>query len=320
MTPLVLVAGYLGAGKTTFLRQVLTALGARGLRPRVILNDYENARVDAATLRDVTTALVPISGSCLCCGTQDELVAALGSDGPPHDAVLVECNGTTDTGQLVELLTEAAGLDALSYPWQVTLVDAERFGQRGWQNAIERDQIASSTHLRLSRTDLAPPDRVAAVEAAAAALAPRAAWTTAAALAADIAALAGTLRALPGRRALDPALLAAAPSGARPAEEHGRHHFASFQLPLPRPVDPRAFQRFLEELPGEILRAKGIVTLTDPPGAKRAFQKVEGRVEISPCALADEDELEPVAVFVGVGAPLLAVRARLERLWRDRGG
>ena len=47
MTPLILIAGFLGAGKTTLLRALLPRLGARGLRPHVILNDYENADVDA---------------------------------------------------------------------------------------------------------------------------------------------------------------------------------------------------------------------------------------------------------------------------------
>jgi len=308
VTPLILIAGFLGAGKTTLLRRLLPELGSRGLRPRVFLNDYENARVDAAALRDVTTALVPISGSCLCCATQDELVAALGDvDGDDVDAVVVETNGTTDTGHLIELLTAAPGLAGLGLPLQATVVDAQRFGKRGWQNVLEADQIATSTHLLFGRTDLVDPARAAEVRVAARALAPRAAECEAASLAAQIANLRAALRAQPARHPLD------AP---RTHEGHARSHFASFQLPLPGRYDPGEFQRFLEELPTEVLRAKGIVTLTDPPGAKRVFQKVDRAIEISPCELMDPDEIEPVAVFVGVGAETLVIRARLARLVR----
>ncbi len=47
MTPLVLLVGFLGAGKTTYLRALIPALTAEGLQPHVIINDYQNARVDA---------------------------------------------------------------------------------------------------------------------------------------------------------------------------------------------------------------------------------------------------------------------------------
>lgn len=49
--PLILVVGFLGAGKTTFLRELLPLLEARGLEPFVIINDYANAKVDASSLR-----------------------------------------------------------------------------------------------------------------------------------------------------------------------------------------------------------------------------------------------------------------------------
>jgi G3E family GTPase len=62
-TPLLLVAGFLGAGKTTFLRALLPALARRGLRARVLLNDFQNARVDGATLADVAPDLVALHGA-----------------------------------------------------------------------------------------------------------------------------------------------------------------------------------------------------------------------------------------------------------------
>ena len=53
--PLLIISGFLGAGKTTLLRRILAELDARELRSDVILNDFENATIDAATLNKHTT-------------------------------------------------------------------------------------------------------------------------------------------------------------------------------------------------------------------------------------------------------------------------
>ncbi|MEM9017829.1 MAG: GTP-binding protein, partial [Verrucomicrobiota bacterium] len=46
--PLLFITGFLGAGKTTFLRALLEELHGLNLTADVILNDYENADIDAA--------------------------------------------------------------------------------------------------------------------------------------------------------------------------------------------------------------------------------------------------------------------------------
>ena len=51
--PIVIVSGYLGAGKTTFLREIIPLLVGSPHPPYVILNDFSNAEVDSALLRQV---------------------------------------------------------------------------------------------------------------------------------------------------------------------------------------------------------------------------------------------------------------------------
>ncbi len=43
MTPLVVIVGFLGSGKTTFLKSLLPELKSQRVAPRVIINDYQNA-------------------------------------------------------------------------------------------------------------------------------------------------------------------------------------------------------------------------------------------------------------------------------------
>lgn len=60
--PIVIVSGYLGARKTTFLREIIPQLIGSPPPPYVILNDFSNAEVDSALLRQVAPEVNPISG------------------------------------------------------------------------------------------------------------------------------------------------------------------------------------------------------------------------------------------------------------------
>jgi G3E family GTPase len=304
--PLLVVTGFLGAGKTTFLRALVPALAARGLRARVILNDFKDARIDAATLADLVPDLVALSGSCVCCESLDDLLKTLGEmSTAPGDVVVIEANGGTESGELLALLA-GAGHRHLTAPLPLSVVDAQRFGRRGWQDQMEEEQLATATQLLLGRTDLVSAERAREVKHAASAVAPAAAWTSPHRLADQLAALSG-----------DPPP-ATTPAGDRHDHDGDGHHhshpFAAHLVELPFPVDAAAFTACLAALPAEVLRAKGIVLLRDPPGEKRSFQKVEQDVEISPCQLADPEQHAPRAVFIGPRLPVDLIEARLRAL------
>jgi len=321
MTPLVLVAGFLGAGKTSFLRQLLPQLPGRGLRARVIINDYQNARVDAASLRALADDVMPISGSCVCCGSREELVEQLSEiAGAPGEVILVEVNGTTATGSLLEILGGASALAHLTPPVQVTLVDALRFGDRAWKNPIERGQVATATHLVLTRGTEVPPERRQQVDHDVAELTGGVGWTTAAAFADYLQDLERAMRPLPDRESLSeataPVVMDDPAAAGTETPPHTTHHFSSFQVPLPDTVHRASLVSFLSSLPPEVMRAKGIAHLADAPGELRVFQMVSGEVDISdePLVVGDAESYQPIAIFVGPRIPTLTLRARITKL------
>lgn len=104
--PQLVIAGFLGAGKTTLLRNLLGALQEYDITSDVILNDYENAELDAETLRDKASAISPLSASCACCGGLEEMVnLALAAQDSRADCLLIELNGTADPVPLIETFT-----------------------------------------------------------------------------------------------------------------------------------------------------------------------------------------------------------------------
>jgi G3E family GTPase len=70
MPPLVLLVGFLGSGKTTFLKALLPLLKEHCVVPRVIIN-YQNAEVDAEQLVAFVDRVEAIRGSCICCSSNE---------------------------------------------------------------------------------------------------------------------------------------------------------------------------------------------------------------------------------------------------------
>lgn len=203
--PLVLLIGFLGAGKTTLLRQLLPLLRAQGLSPHVILNDYRNAQVDAHQLEGLAEHVEPISGSCVCCDSRDDLLDTfarmeLSSNG----VVLLEANGTADAQELIEILTADRRTRRFTLPIQVSVVDAKRWQKRYWNNGMEAGQIRTASSIVLTRVEEVDSKRLAEVKADLACRNPRALLQDAEALADQLGALLRRRDQLPPRRFAPP--------------------------------------------------------------------------------------------------------------------
>ena len=300
MTPLVVITGFLGAGKTTFLRELLPHLPPRGVTPVVIINDYMNALVDAAQVRGLAEAILPVSGACVCCGSRDELMDALATlELPPHAAVLVEVNGTADPPVLLEFLAADRRAARFLPPVQVTVIDAERWQRRHWNNGVEAEQVLTAGFVQITRGGTAGPARCAEVEADLRGRNPRAQFTTPAAFAEVVADL------VRGRAT------STTVSPSREGHAHAAHHFAALELPLPDALTRAQVLAFLEALPAEVVRAKGVAFLADEGGQAFLFQKIEGRGTARLMKLGSPEGLRPTVIFIGRRLEEAALRAAL---------
>jgi G3E family GTPase len=127
-TPLVLITGFLGAGKTSLVRHLLPLLSARQVPGHVIINDYGNAVFDAETLQGLAASVEEVSGSCVCCDSLDALLLSIQQTQTQGPAViLVEANGTTDVPSLLEILAMSRSTRHCTPPIQVAVVDADNW-------------------------------------------------------------------------------------------------------------------------------------------------------------------------------------------------
>lgn len=312
--PMVLVTGFLGAGKTSFLRALLEAARRWHIASDVILNDYENAELDAETLRGRAATVEALSASCACCDGLAPLVdLALAAGRSRHDAVLIELNGTADPLPLLESFTLLESRIGLRPRWQVCVIDARHFGRRGPLDALESRQLQSASHFTI-RHDGGPAssergallERVRAVN-------PHASETNAAELAAHLA------RAVSRERRLLLRAGEARPRTVLPdlAGHRIAHEFTGCQILLPSQVGRDAMWRFLAALPAGVLRAKALVTVRGEPGTRRLFERVGGELTGDPLPVPISDRVPSSAICIG---PDLDPAALLEGARREFGG
>lgn len=317
MTPLIVIVGFLGAGKTTFLQKLVPALGAEGLTPSLLINDYQNARIDAERFRGVIDEVTTLNGDCVCCGSRDELLAALEQfEHRTGRVLLLETNGTTDSEQLLETLAFNKDLKRFTPPIQLSIIDGQRWQRRFWHNALEREQVRTATHLFISRTDIIAPERLASVEKSLDSLGIHAPVTDPASFAREIASLPDTLKSARRHKPHSHETEHHRSEGEH-HHHHAKHHFASCEIPLPAFVFKRAFEDFLIALPKEVLRAKGLVVFREDPGEFQIFQKVghDGPVHFFPIGPHPLIQ-EPVALFIGPHLPMDFLKARISGLKR----
>ncbi len=302
--PLVLIAGFLGAGKTTFIRRTLPLLAARRLVPHVVINDYRNARIDAQTLEGYAASVAPINGTCVCCDSRDELMETLKQyELPPRSVVLLEANGTADVPELIEILTADRRARRYTLPVPITVIDAKRWQKRYWHNGLEAGQLSAAIGFLITRAEEVPERRLAEVEADLKQRAPRAQPIDAEWLAERLIEMVEHPDRFPPRRFAPPVL------GESSAHVHHAqaHHFASMEIPLPARLREEQIEAFLDSLPLEVIRAKGVAYLDGEPLRAVLFQKIEGRERPAFVDLPKPSRFEPLMVLIGAQCPREAI-------------
>jgi len=152
--PITFVAGYLGAGKTTAINEVL-AVADRPIA--VIVNDVGAINIDAALIRRRHGDTIELTDGCVCCSSIDGLGAAfdqIRARPAPPDHVLVELSGVAEPSQVVPWGRSAGfRLDGV-----VAIVAADQIGGAvelpSWIDARLDRQIGDADLIVLTKTDL----------------------------------------------------------------------------------------------------------------------------------------------------------------------
>ena len=289
--PLIIISGFLGAGKTTLIRTLLSGLSRLGVMADVILNDIAHAELDAESIdKEQTSSVVPLSASCACCESLDELLtlcdAAASGAG---DLLMLELNGTADPLALLESFTLVENKLPFFPRLQVCVVDARHWGKRNEFSRLEARQLESAGFWLLTHTERVNHAQLQELRSTLRRMAPNSVETTALQMVQILASEEGQKITSPlgiprlYQPAHDPiggSDRPIAPSSRHLDDTvHGlSHRFTGWQIKLPHKVRSASMKRLLRRLPKWVMRAKALVKLVEEPGCRWLFEKVGDEV------------------------------------------
>ncbi|MEL7000317.1 MAG: CobW family GTP-binding protein [Pseudomonadota bacterium] len=263
--PFTVIAGFLGAGKTTLVNRILTR--SSGTRFAVMVNDFGAINIDAGLIASHDGQTIALTNGCVCCTMSDGFIQAmlrLMATPQAFDHVVIEASGVAEPSKIMDF----ARLDPLLDPDAIiTLVDAETLNDRLADpkiSAIVTAQIRQADILLLTKSDLADPD---AAEAQLARIHP---------LAKGIRASHGNV---PLELVLGTGLWSPKSSADNPALDLPFH---TLTLRCDRPIAHRKFADWEAALPQHILRGKGVAVFDDQ--RTMLWQRVGTRNTLTPAA------------------------------------
>ena len=162
MTKIDIISGFLGAGKTTFIKKLLKEAIA-GEQVVLIENEFGEIGIDGGFLKDSGIEIREMNSGCICCSLVGDFGKSLAEVLTKYhpDRVIIEPSGVGKLSDVMKAVIDVAADMEVTLNSAVTIVDVQKcrmymknFGE------FFNNQIEHAGTVVLSRTDLASDDKV----------------------------------------------------------------------------------------------------------------------------------------------------------------
>lgn len=301
-TPLTVLGGYLGSGKTTALREHLVSPSSEPTG--IVVNDFGEIEVDALVLDGAGGDLVSFSNGCVCCTPTDGVGDALGRlRGRGNRRVVIEASGVAALEPLAAWATTPGYSDGGVVVCANALDVAAKLTDRWIADTCAR-QLAAADVVLLTHADVATPTVLEKALDVVGLAAPRATVL----VKGPQVGLGDAIRAAAGRREADRA----------EAEGHLHAQHVTWTLAADAPLDEGQLALLLTAVPAEIARIKGVVHLAGTPARARLLQATGPRWTLTEAPTGPDGRSDPGTR----SAVVVIARERTDRLtaWFEAAG
>jgi G3E family GTPase len=267
--PILLVTGFLGAGKTTVVNHLLAHAG--GKRIAAVVNDFGAVNIDAELIAGAADGVVSLTNGCICCSLEGDLLrtlAALLRRDPQPQLIVIETSGVADPADIVRNLMDPLVWREAPLETVLCVVDATQPASM-LDDALLRSQLRAADVVALSKVDLV--DAAVSAEMRDTVKAQRAAAVVVDAVNGEVPAallFPVDLDLVPAPRDVEPR---------RPAVDR----FETLSWTSERPVSLPRFQAAIAHLAPKLARAKGLFETVGQPGRLMVFQLAGGRATLA---------------------------------------
>ena len=272
-TKVFLVSGFLGSGKTTLVKRILS--WQTNLSDTVVLvNEFGAVGIDGALLGGAGSKVVELTSGCICCTLTADLLRCLSEiqeEFKPR-RIIIESSGVADPAAVVAVLAESTLAISMELEKIVTVLDADYWEVRENFGSLFFSQLETAHLILLNKIDLVPGNLVSTflqeihneiigcqvIPAIRCAIDPETLWSPTKFRAFGLQPLRPFKEFSPGE-----------PSGKTVHfAEDGRtsavdYNFITFSFQEPRNLDEKSFKQFVSQLPWEVFRMKGPVQFSN---------------------------------------------------------
>ena len=295
MTKIDIISGFLGAGKTTFIKKMIDE-AFKGEQIVLIENEFGEVGIDGGFLKDAGIQITEMNSGCICCSLVGDFGKNLNEVITKYhpDRILIEPSGVGKLSDVMKSVIDIEKEQPVKLNALVTVVNALKASkQMKAFGEFFNNQIEYATTVILSRSQNATPEQLEFCVKQIQALNPKASVITT-----DCDAIKGEqiLKTMEGQDNLEMKVLAEARHAQDEAEhhhhhdhddhdhEHEHHHaddvFTSWGKETPHKFERAKLEEILKQFveDDKILRSKGMVEGTD--GKWIYFDMVPGEYEI----------------------------------------
>ena len=162
MTKIDIISGFLGAGKTTFIKKLLEEAIA-GEQVVLIENEFGEIGIDGGFLKDAGIEIREMNSGCICCSLVGDFGASLAEVITKYrpERIIIEPSGVGKLSDVVKAVVDVSADMEVELNSAVTIVDAAKckmymknFGE------FFNNQIENAGTIVLSRTDITDAAKV----------------------------------------------------------------------------------------------------------------------------------------------------------------
>jgi G3E family GTPase len=128
MTKVTIISGFLGAGKTTFIRKLIEEVYA-GEKIVLIENEYGEIGIDAGFLKDAGVQITEMNSGCICCTLVGDFTEALHQvvDSYAPERIIIEPSGVGKLSDIVSAVERVKNVvPDLAVTDRITVVDVKK--------------------------------------------------------------------------------------------------------------------------------------------------------------------------------------------------
>ncbi len=273
---IILVAGFLGSGKTTLLKRILSWQEDLS-ETVVIVNEFGDVGIDGALLRGSGSEVVELNSGCICCTLTADLLQCLDDIREKFKPrrILLEASGVADPATVVSVLTHSRLAGCMELEKIITVLDADLWRYRENFGSLFFSQITTADLILLNKIDLLDGDVVPiylkelheqlvgsqVVPTLHCTIDPEILWSPPQTKKVEIKPM-SFFEELPGN-SWEPMSTDARNGNEHSSTSIAASNFVTFSFESAQIMDERCFRQFIEQMPWELFRVKGMVQFAD---------------------------------------------------------